>query len=756
VVHRPPLDKDQPILPELEQLANYHVLDLEELSPDGVAALVTQRLSGQSSPLYLDLIQLQARGNPFFVEELTDTLRELGHLIQQEDGTWALSEQVIAALREASCLRRDRAGQWGLNPDVPLSQADLGLPDSIHGLVLARLDRLLEAHKLTLKVASVIGTVFQFQVLARSHPAGFDAATLQRQVEEVERREFIRLETPSPLLTYIFKHNITRDVAYESLLERQRRALHQAVAEAIEQVLPDAVEQLAYHYGRARVREKTLFYLDIAAQKAQREYANETALSYYHQALALEDHWQWRKGQVEVLHILGRREEERAALEKLATLPDAASFEVDYLWGQYYQAIADYAQAQAAVEQGLQVARSQAETLAEMRCLSQLGLIAGSQGDYELAKSRYRQALALLQDHTDYSDGEAQVLTHALNGLGSTLREQGEFSQVQTIYQQALALSRQIGNRSGEAEALNSLGVVAFYQRDFTVALSSFRQALEIRQAIGDRTGEGKSVYSLAMTVSEMGDYGQAMDYLSMALNIAQETRNRRDEIHVLNVLGILYQELGDLTSARTYLEQGLAIAEEINDVSGQAYLLANLGLVASEARELSEAEQVLTRGLALAQAQDDTRLVANYLNYLSEVSLEARQLDQARDYARESLALRQSLDMQLDTADNLAILAAIGLSASDIPQALSYADQTLAILAEAGEEGPEFPQRDYLICHRVLIAGGEMERAQAVLRSAYDLVMTRAEKITDPALRQSFLGRVVVNREIVRLSEQQ
>ena len=596
--------------------------------------------------------------------------------------------------------------------------------------------------------------MFQFQVLARSHPVGFDAETLQRQVEEVERREFIRLETPSPQLAYIFRHNITRDVAYESLLEQQQRALHRAVAEAIEQVLPDAVEQLAYHYGRARVRDKTLFYLDIAARRAQREYANGTALSYYRQALALEDRWQWRKGQVEVLHILGRREEERAALEQLAALPDAAPFEVAYLWGQYYQAIADYAQAQASVERALELARNRAETLAEMRCLSQLGLIARNQGNYELAKSRYHQALALLQDHTTYSEGEAQILTHALNGLGTTLREQGEFDQVQTIYQQALALSQQVGNRSGEAEALNSLGVTAFYQRDFTVALDSFRQALEIRRAIGDRTGEGKSVYSLAMTVSEMGDYGQAMDHLSIALNIAQATHNRWDEIRILNVLGIMYQELGDLTSARTYLERGLAIAQEINDESGQAYLLANLGLVASEAKDLAAAEQFLPKGLALAQAQDDKRLVSNILNYLSDIYSWSEQLDKAKDYAEESLSLRQTLGTRFDTADNRAVLAVIYLSAGDIPKALSQAEQALSILDECGGEGPEFSLRDYFVCYQVLTASGETERAQAALRSAYDLVMARAGKITDPALRQSYLERVAINREILAAYE--
>ena len=68
----------------------------------------------------------------------------------------------------------------------------------------------------------------------------------------------------------------------------------------------------------------------------------------------------------------------------------------------------------------------------------------------------------------------------------------------------------------------------------------------------------------------------------------------------------------------------------------------------------------------------------------------------------------------------------------------------------EAGE-GPEFPQRDYFLCYQVLAAAGQAERARAALQSAYDLFMMRADKITDPVLRQSFLERVPINREIVQ-----
>jgi hypothetical protein len=105
---------------------------------------------------------------------------------------------------------------------------------------------------------------------------------------------------------------------------------------------------------------------------------------------------------------------------------------------------------------------------------------------------------------------------------------------------------------------------------------------------------------------------------------------------------------------------------------------------------------------------------------------------------------------MQLSTTGNLATLAAIFLAKEELSQAVSKAEEALLILDGCGGEGPEFPQRDYFSCYRVLAAVKQRSRAETVLRSAYDLTKGRANKITDPALRQLFLEQVAINREII------
>jgi class 3 adenylate cyclase/tetratricopeptide (TPR) repeat protein len=757
LVHRPPLHEDRPFLPELSSMAVHHAINLSELSSEGVQTLIADHLQAPISPLGLALIQAKAQGNPFFLEELVDALCETGRLVQQPDGVWTLSDAVIQSLVDARCLVKASTGEWSLAPNAPLAAVSLGLPDSVYGVVLSRIDRLPEEHKLTLKVASVIGRVFDIDLLCEIHPAHPHRDTLLEQVQMAESRDFTRLEIPPPRLTYIFKHSVTQEVAYDTLLESQRRDLHRLVGETLERLHPDAIEQMAYHYSRSTVRDKTLFYLDKVARKTQREYANETALAYYNQALALEERWEWRRGQIEVLHTMGRRQEQETALRALDVSPDAPVFVVASLWEQYYEATGDYAQAHASVERALADCRVRADNIGEACSLSHLGSIIYRQGDYDQARTWYLQALEQFQKEAaeTYPDQAFWIFIETLNGLGDISFRQGMFDQAQGYFEQALHLSRARNHRKGEADVLNNLGGMFSYQQRFSEALTHYQQALELQRTIGDRSGEGASLGNVAQVIQVMGDYGRAGDYLSASLAIQQATGNRWNEVNDWNDLGLLHLELGDLPRAWECLQQGLSIGQDIGDEAGQAYILANLGLVAYEQGRLQEAETILSDGLELSQTLDDSYLVAIFLSYLGMVSLRANQVDRAIEQAEQALTIRRELDLPVSTTHNLATLAAAWLLRGDPATALDYARQSRAILDDCRGEGPETPQRDYFLCSQVLARAGEPEAAHATLRQAHELVMARAEKITDPALRHSFLERVPINRQIVEAVRQ-
>ncbi|MBN2389764.1 MAG: tetratricopeptide repeat protein, partial [Anaerolineae bacterium] len=580
---------------------------------------------------------------------------------------------------------------------------------------------------------------------------------LWQHLEELRNADMLQeFEDTEQRWHYRFRHGLVQQVAYENMLLEKRREYHGLAGEWLEAQHGDDLvryyEVLAHHFSHSLLRDKALLYLDKAARKAQHDYANEAALRYYAQALAMEERWEWRKGQVEVLYILGRREEERAALELLQTLAGAPDCDVAYLWGQYHEAIGEFAQAQQATERALE--NQQIDALGRTRCLVQLGAIAHRLGNYEHAQAWYDQALSLFRERGVSLEGGKPVLAQALNGLGSIYRQQGRFDRAKTFYQRALTLGRSHGDRLHEARALSSLGATAFYGQHFDEARDYYHDALEIYRAIGDRAGEGTCLYNLATLMRGVGDYSQARQHYAAALTMQQAIGNRWEELNVWNDLGNLYQELGDSATARTYMQRGLALAQEIGDEAGQAYILASLGLVIYDEGELETAQTLLVQGLSLAEKENDRRLVSYFLSYLGMVALSMENTAIASTYAQKALNLRQELGLRTLAVDDLATLATIYMQTDRLAEALDYVRQALQILHECEGVGPEFPQRDGFICYQVLSAAGQLEAAHNALLSAHAVVMARADKIADPALRRSFLEQVSANREIVQAYE--
>lgn len=756
LTQRPPLPDQKPGLPELSTLDYYQHLTLTELDATGVQTLVADRLLGQPCALLLSLIENRAQGNPFFIEELLDTLHESHMLTRQPDATWGLDPATVHRLQSARCLERDAASEWVISPNAPLT-AILDIPDSLHSIVLSRMDRLSEIQKLTLKVASVIGQIFELDVLLQAHPLALSRETLLEVMHTLEGRDFTRLEVPPPRIAYIFRHNITQEVAYATMLEAQRQQLHQAVGETLEQVRPDAVETLAYHFQRTDQRDKMLLYLDKAARKSRYEHANETALHYYSQALQHEERWEWRYGQAAIYHMLGEREAEAAALEQLKNAPDVPTFAAWYLWGQYYEAIGDYDLARDAFQHALADYQQRGHPAGQARCLTQLGVVARRRGDYASASQWLEQATYVLDTQTARSIEGAQVYVRVLNELGLIYETQGRYEETRTAYNQALEVSRTHGNRESEAHTLSNIGGVAYVQGNFAEAFNYHQQSLELRRAIGDRAGEGSSLGNMSIALQTAGDYGQqAQEYGFAALAIQQAVGNRWDEVNTWNSLGVMYQELGDLPRAQACLQRGLHISQAIGDQAGQAYILANLGLIARDLNDLETARWMFTEGLTLVQAQDDKDLIAWFLSYLASVMLLLGKPEHAITQAQEALTLHRELYLVVNTTATLGTLAAAYLALGNTSQARDYTQQALAILDQCGGEGPECPQRDYLACSRVLAALGEQEAAREALCAAYSIITTRAEKITDPDLRQSFLTQVAVNRQIIEAMEKQ
>ncbi len=200
-------------------------------------------------------------------EHLIDLVTQ--EIVAKADGNPFFLEQLALHAGEARDLR-----------------TDLMVPDTIHDVVMARIDRLPEQTKRLLQIAAVIGREFPLPLL---RTVWQDRPGLEDQLRELVRLEFVYQRAETEGSVYVFRHALTQETAYGSLLERHRRAYHGAIGRALEELYSGRAEEvaelLALHFGRSNEAEKSVDYAILAAEKSQRRWANSAALRYFNDAL---------------------------------------------------------------------------------------------------------------------------------------------------------------------------------------------------------------------------------------------------------------------------------------------------------------------------------------------------------------------------------------------------------------------------------------------------------------------------------------
>jgi class 3 adenylate cyclase/tetratricopeptide (TPR) repeat protein len=319
----------------LNTLSTAHSIEMAQ------GMLLTERLPEALKAL----IVRKAEGNPFFVEEVVKSLLEVGALRPAGEG-YVLAKRLD----------------------------EIFVPDTIQDVITARIDRLEEAQKRTLQLASVIGREFTRRLLDR-------LAEVRARTEEVLRElkaiELIYEKSTFPELAYMFKHALTHEVAYNSLLVRRRKELHRLIGLAIEELYTDRLteqhEVLAYHFAKGEEWRKALEYLLKAAEKATKAFANREAIALYDQAL-------------EVAGQLG------AAVDA-NTLMAIHRAKADL-----YMVLSEYARARTEGERLLVLARRIGDRQSEAVALAGMGVASAWGHDFTRALTEASKAIAIARE----------------------------------------------------------------------------------------------------------------------------------------------------------------------------------------------------------------------------------------------------------------------------------------------------------------------------------------------------------------------
>ena len=703
-------------LPETERLA------LNSLPPEELVTLAAARLGVAEADLpaaVAQLIRTHPGGNPFFAEEIINALR---------DG------EIITVTQEA--------GQTRCVVHGDLDRMMQALPDTVQGVVLSRIDRLQPEEQLALKIAAVIGRTFAYAPLRATLGEHMEISDrlLKAHLEQLVQRELTLLDAPEPELTYVFKHIVTQEVAYETLLFAQRRQLHREVAhwyehtfddhplvpgQELEAPLAPFYPLLVYHWHQAEDHEREGYYARLAGQWAAAHFANAESAGYFSRAIDLtpaadmSTRYDLLLARESVNNLRGAREEQARDLKLLVELMDVIGDE------------------------------------------RRRGEVALRHVNYCEATSDYAAALQAAQSAVGHAAGGRDALaeTKGLVAWGRILWRQGEYDAAHGPLERALTLARQTSNQSSEAEALQALGNVVFYHDNYPAAREYYENALAIYRAAGHRQGEADNLMNLGIILYVSGDYAAARDYDEKALTIYRTTGDRRGETIALGNLGTVYCDLGDYAAARTYHRQALEIHQSIGDRWGEATSLVNLGLVHQRLNEHAIARADCEHALRIQSAIGDRRGEGYSLTYLGHALTGLQQWDAgAAAYAR-ALSLRRELGQTSLALDDLAGLARATQASGNTSQALGYSEEILDWVAAHGLDGIEYPSEVCLTCYQTITttahsSPAQRQRARSLLAQARAALLERAEAIPDEALRRQFLENVQANHDLLILCE--
>jgi class 3 adenylate cyclase/tetratricopeptide (TPR) repeat protein len=619
----------------------YTQLRLDPLPPDSADELLGVLLGTDVSldPLKGVLIA-RTEGNPFFLEE------------------------TVRALVETGALSGER-GAYRLARPLPAIQ----VPATVQAVLAARIDRLPPGDKVLLQTASVIGKDVPFALLqAIAEPSHGD---LHAALGRLQTAEFLYEARIFPDLEYTFKHALTHDVTYGSLLQDRRRTLDGQIVETLERLSPDRlsqyVEQLAHHAFRGELWDKAVIYLREAGAKAFARSANREAVAYFEQALTA------------LTHLTGLREtleqgvDTRLALRNalwplggfeagFAHLRDAEGLATElgdqrrlgwiagYL-SEHTRQMGHAADAPPFAERALTIADGLRDLSLRVAANYYLGTAYFVAGDYQRADEFFPKILGLLEGDLVRErcglGGFPAVVSRVFWTLA--LAERGEFNQGLIQAREGVQLAEALDHPYSLVLALRAFGRLHGSRGEFdhaiglaqrSLALSHDRNLAQLSPEVASLLGH---LYALSGRVAE------GLELLEEALRAMERMAMIQWRTPLIVHLGETYLLANRSTDALRSAEHALTLARERGHRGSEVWALRLLGEIASHGDrvDIATAEAHYGAALALAAELGMRPLVAHCHLGLGELSRRMGQREQAREHLDIATTMYREMGMR-------------------------------------------------------------------------------------------------------------
>ena len=618
----------------------YSQIRVDQLSTNTSAEMIQSMLDeGTVVSELKELILSRAAGNPLFMEEFTHTLLDNGS-IQKKDHQYLL---------------RTKA-------------SDIQVPDTIEGIIAARMDRLEGNLKQTMQVASVIGRDFAYRILQTITGMREE---LKSYLINLEEMEFIYEKSLFPELEYIFKHALTQEVAYNSLLLKRRKDLHEKIGQAIEELYPARLEEfyeiVAYHYSRSENHDKAYGYLKLSAEKALNRYSHWEAFIHCGDAITilkkLPDTVENIRRGIEIRLLMVSRvlysgiSEDHLRLvqegERLSKkIGDERSLAKFYsLIGLYYGFLGDHNRGITYAESAFQ----SAEKAQDDELIAQIGLglcgIHFNSSEYSKIVDVAPKAIAAIERMSAPEEMESLTKVNLYSMLcgiyGVGMAFIGNFTEGEALCEKAIRFALEIDDFLALGNIESYYGTVFIVKGDGQNAAHHYKNSVKYGEQTQNMAVLVVSKLMLEWAHYLLGDTEIARQNVNEYLMSIPDIQNPSFvTLHYL--LSVIYLDLGDFDNARSWAEQTLKMSQEhgLKTWEGMAWCMLGLILGKTDMSQWQQAEEHLLQGIQIADDLGVKPIYSLGYLYLGEFYTDTGQKEKALETLKKAEGMFQEMGM--------------------------------------------------------------------------------------------------------------
>ena len=612
------------------QITLNHLSNQRKPRPWRQSLLGTENIESDLEELILE----KTEGVPLYIEEFIRTLKEL-KIIAQTEGPY----RIVKDVRE------------------------LSVPSTIQDVIMARVDALPETAKEVLQAGSVIEREFSYVMIQKV--TGLTEKELLSALSVLKDAELVFERGIYPDSSFIFKHALTRDVVYNSLLTKKRKKLHEATGNIIEasagERLSEYYEVLAEHFTRSDRYEKAIEYLKLAERKAEKSGLIHDAISY--------------------------AEKRASCIEVAPSVPDMEKQIVNarVVIGLYWTQLTRLMEAKEAIDPIVDLAI----TNKYKRRIAHINIILGFY--YTLIKEQFDVAQNHFGDALRAGEELSDFLTVALgnNHMGTCLSFVGEFDKSLSCFSKALNISL-MANLSWSAAAIKSNLVIFVYfpLGDFKNAYKISRESIELSYESGDILSKGSAHCAAGLTYYMYGDLERSIKHFTNSLEMLKKCGFFTLAAVSSWYLAMSYLYLNKYEEALIYCNTALHLNKQGNYFPSFAKCLK---LIAAFVRLMKKDEYININEI-LSNSNDINIVIADFsvAYYAGKIILNTdhNNVRQAHNWIKKSMETNQKYGMKWNLAHDYALYSEYYQKIGDDTKAKESLNKAIEIFKECGTDG--------------------------------------------------------------------